>query len=85
MSNIKPTLTRVVIEREVMGEKIGSIVIPEKSRHGAQVGTVRAIGPDVTTVAIGDKVLFGKYTTSDVREYGLFIWEADIIAILEDK
>lgn len=79
---MKPLGKRVVIEREVMGEKIGSIIIPEKSRHKPQVGRVTAVGDEVTSVKIGDTVLFGKYSTADVQEYGLFIWEKDILAVL---
>jgi co-chaperonin GroES (HSP10) len=80
---MKPLGTRVVIEREVMGEKIGRIIIPEKARHKPQIGRVTQIGEQVTTVTVGDRVLFGKHSTLDVEGHGMFIWEADIIAVLE--
>ncbi len=79
---MKPLGRRVVLEREVTTEKIGSIIIPEKYRHKAQEGRVIAVGDQVTTVKIGDRVLFGKHSTLDMAE-GVFIWEQDIIAVLE--
>jgi chaperonin GroES len=79
-------------EREV---KRGGIIIPDTAKEKPQEGKVIAVGngkvnEDGTKVPLdvkaGDKILFGKYSGSEVklddREY-LIMREDDVLAILE--
>ncbi len=78
-----PLGRRVVVERDPTLEKVGSIIIPEKARRKPQMGKVTAIGDAVTTLKVGDVVLFGKHSALDVEGAGCFIWEADVMAVLK--
>ena len=82
---MKPLGRRVVVQREATQESYGRIIIPEKYRHQAQVGTVTAVGDAVETVAVGDTVLFGKHSALDVEGYGVYLWEKDLLAVLKRK
>lgn len=77
---------RVLVRRESASDKIGSIVIPERSRQTPQEGVVVAVGPEVTTLSTGDRVLFGRYAGILVRmDERLFtlLWEKDVLAVFE--
>ena len=75
---------RVLVRRELPSEKIGLIVVPERSRQTPQEGVVVAVGPEVTTLSTGDRVLFGRYAglpvSLDDRLYTL-LWERDVMAV----
>lgn len=77
---------RVLIRQETAGERYKSIIIPEKYRQIPQEGVVVAVGPLVTTLSTGDRVLYGRYAglpvTLDDRAYVL-LWERDVLAVLE--
>lgn len=80
----RPFGNRVFIQRdEVKEERRGLIWVPDKARAKPQEGTVIAIGPDVTTVQVGDRVIFGRYSVLDVAPHGLVIREPDLIAVIE--
>jgi len=49
---------RVVVKADVPGERIGSIYIPERARSQPLIGTVALIGHKVTSVSVGDRVMF---------------------------
>ncbi|MCK4546786.1 MAG: co-chaperone GroES [Candidatus Eisenbacteria sp.] len=93
--NIKPLQDRVLVkplkEKEV---KKGGIIIPDTAKEKPQEGTVAAVGPgrileSGTRVDLevkkGDRVLYGKYSGTEVKvdnqEY-LILREADILAIV---
>ena len=80
---MKPLGRRVLVEREPTLERYGSLIIPETARTKPQAGRVIAVGDQVTTVAVGDTVLFGKHATLDVEGVGVFLWEQDIIGRIE--
>ena len=92
---IKPLQDRVLVkpakEKEV---KKGGIIIPDTAKEKPQEGTVMAVGPGRMLesgklvplgVKKGDRVLYGKYSGSEVKvdddEY-LILREADILAIV---
>ena len=79
--------TRVLVRRELPSDRIGSIVVPERSRQTPQEGVVVAVGPEVTTLSTGNRVLFGRYAgipvTLDERLFTL-LWERDVMAIFND-
>jgi len=93
---IKPLHDRVIVERLEETETIkGGIIIPDTAKEKPQQGIVRAVGPGkagkdgkvlALTVKEGDKVLFGKYSGTDVKiednEY-LIMREEDILGIIQ--
>ena len=95
MSNIKPLYDRVVIKR-MEEEKLsaGGIVIPDSATEKPIKGEVIAVGTGkvldngqlrAPQVKVGDQVLFGKYSGTEVKLDGtdlLVVKEDDIFAIL---
>jgi chaperonin GroES len=95
MSNIKPLHDRVVIKR-MEEEKLsaGGIVIPDSATEKPIKGEVVAVGTGkvldngqlrAPQVKAGDKVLFGKYSGTEVKLDGvelLVVKEDDLFAIL---
>ena len=92
---IKPLSDRVVVKAEAAEEKTASgIILPDTAKEKPQMGKVVAIGPGKIsdsgssikmTVKVGDKVLYGKYSGTEVtfeNEEYLIMKENDIFAIL---
>lgn len=92
---IKPLSDRVVIEPLEADEKTsGGIYLPDTAKEKPQMGKVVAVGPGKTSdagelikpeVKVGDKVLYGKYSGTDVSVGGkdyLIVRESDILAIM---
>jgi len=93
--NIKPLSDRVVIKPIEPEEKQqGGIIIPDTAKEKPQEGEVVAVGPGRTNdsgetvkleVKVGDRVLYGKYSGTEVTvdnvEY-LIVRESDILAIV---
>ena len=93
---IRPLHDRLLVERlEEKEVKKGGIIIPDTANEKPQEGKVIAVGNGKVTdegkkipldVKAGDKILFGKYSGSDVKiddkEY-LIMREDDVLAILE--
>ncbi|MEE8478766.1 MAG: co-chaperone GroES [Candidatus Neomarinimicrobiota bacterium] len=92
---LKPLEDRVVVEPKDAEDKTASgIILPDTAQEKPQEATIVAIGPGKAsdsgtivkmTVKVGDKVLYGKYSGSEVtvngKEY-LIMRESDILAIL---
>jgi chaperonin GroES len=92
---VKPLADRVIIKPSPAEEKTkGGIILPDTAKEKPVVGEVVAVGPGKITddgkkvapeVKVGDKVLYGKYSgtevTIDGTEY-LIMREADIFAIM---
>ncbi len=87
---LKPLADRVLVEAAKAEEKTaGGIIIPDTAQEKPQRGKVIAVGngkkDEPLTVKIGDNVLYGKYSgteiTIDGKEY-LIMRESDIFAIL---
>ena len=92
---IKPLSDRVVIKAADAEEKTASgIILPDTAQEKPQIGEVVAIGPGKVndagslvkmTVKKGDKVLYGKYSGTEVSHEGddlLIMRESDILAVL---
>ena len=87
---IKPLADRVLVEPMEAEEKTASgIYIPDTAKEKPQKGTVVALGPgtkDVTMeVKIGDVVLYGKYSGTEINVDGkdfLMMKQADILAVV---
>lgn len=92
MSNlkIKPLTDRVVIQADQAEEKTaGGIIIPDNAQEKPAKGTVVAAGKgtkdDPITVKVGDKVLYGKYSGTEITLEGgtyLIMKESDILAVM---
>jgi len=88
--NIKPLADRVVIEPAAAETKTASgIIIPDNAKEKPQQGIVMAVGKgtkdDPITVAVGDKVLYGKYSGTELKLEGkdyLIMRESAILAIV---
>ena len=92
---IKPLSDRVVVKAEAAEEKTASgIILPDTAKEKPQVGKIVAVGPGKVsdsgntikmTIKVGDKVLYGKYSGTEVtfeNEDYLIMKENDIFAIL---
>ncbi len=88
--NIKPLHDRVLVEPAAAEETTaGGIIIPDTAKEKPQKGTIVAVGPgkkdEPTTVSIGDNVLYGKYSGTELQVEGkdyLMMRESDILAIV---
>ncbi len=88
--NFKPLADRVLVEPEAAEEKTSSgIIIPDTAQEKPQKGEIRAIGTgkkdEPLSVKVGDQVLYGKYSgtevTIDGAEY-LIMKESDIFGVI---
>jgi chaperonin GroES len=93
---IRPLHDRILVERlEEQEVRRGGIIIPDTAKEKPQEGKVVAVGNGKVNeegkkipldVKMGDKILFGKYSGSEVKiedkDY-LILREEDVLAILE--
>lgn len=92
---IKPLSDRVVIKPAPADEKVqGGIIIPDTAKEKPQKGEIVAVGPGKTSdtgelikmsVKVGDTVLYGKYSGTEVtidNEDYLIVRESDILAVV---
>ena len=93
---VRPLHDRIMVERiEEQEVRRGGIIIPDTAKEKPQEGKVVAVGTGKVgddgkkiplDVKTGNKILFGKYSGSEVkiddREY-LIMREEDVLAILE--
>ncbi|GBF49743.1 chaperonin Cpn10 [Leptospira ryugenii] len=96
MATIKPLGDRVVIEpKSEAEEKIGSIIVPDTAKEKPQEGKVTAVGQGryedgklvPLEVKVGDTVLYGKYSGTEIKQGGkdyLIIRENDILAVVSN-
>ncbi len=92
---MKPLADRVVVESAIADDvSKGGIILPDTAQEKPQQGTIVAVGPGkasdsgaiiAMSVKVGDLVLYGKYSGTDVtidgKEY-MIMRESDILAIL---
>ena len=86
---LKPLADRVLIEPLPAEEKVGGIYIPDTAKEKPQKGKVVAVGPgdkeNPVTLKVGDSVLYGKYSGTEINyedsDY-LIMKESDILAII---
>ena len=93
----RPLHDRVVVRRIEAEEKTkGGIIIPDTAKEKPQEGEVIAVGPgardetgqiQALDVKVGDRILFGKWSGTEVRIDGqdlLIMKESDIMGVVED-
>lgn len=87
---VTPLHDRVIVKPAKAEEKTaGGIIIPDTAKEKPQKGTVIAAGPgkkdEPVTVKVGDTVLYGKYSGTEIVIEGdelLIMRESDILAIV---
>lgn len=88
--SIKPLADRVLVEPKEAEEKTASgLYIPNSAKEKPQRGTVVAAGPGKTDepmeVKVGDEILYGKYSGTEINVDGkdyLIMRQSDILAIV---
>jgi chaperonin GroES len=88
--NIRPLHDRVVAKRKEREEEIrGGIIIPDSAKEKPQEAEVIAVGPgklddkgnrSTLDVKVGDRVLIGKYSGSEIK-----LGDQDLIILREDE
>lgn len=94
---IRPLHDRVLVKRlEETTKTAGGIIIPDTAKEKPSEGLVEAVGDGFRTedgkivplnVKVGDKVLFGKWSGTEVKLNGeerLIIKEAEILGVVEE-
>jgi len=94
-TNIKPLHDRVILKRIEEGEQVrGGIIIPDSAKEKPQEGEVIAVGEGKRNeageripldVQAGDRVLFGKYSGSEIKLDGeeyLIMREDEILGVI---
>jgi chaperonin GroES len=94
---IRPLHDRVVIERiEAEAKTAGGIIIPDTAKEKPQQGRVVAVGPGgrdesgkliPIDVKVGDRILFGKWSGTEVKIDGvefLIMKESDIMGVVTE-
>ena len=93
--NVKPLADRVIVKPLEAEEKTaGGIIIPDNAKEKPQKGEIVAVGAGKIsdngqliemTLKAGDKVLYGKYSGTEVSVDGdelLIMRESDVLAII---
>ena len=93
---LKPLLDRVVIKRvEEENKTAGGIIIPDTAKEKPSQGIVVSVGPggrdeaghDIPmTLKVGDRVLFGKWSGTEVKIEGedlIIMKESEVFGVLE--
>jgi chaperonin GroES len=96
--HFRPLHDRVVVRRIEAEEKTsGGIIIPDTAREKPQEGEVVAVGPGARddngalvelSVKPGDRILFGKWSGTEVKIEGeelLIMKESDILGVIEAR
>jgi len=89
-TNVKPIADRVLVEPDAAETKTASgIIIPDTAKEKPQRGIVIAVGSgkkdEPMTVKTGDKILYGKYSGTEISVDGkdyLIMRESDIYAVI---
>ena len=93
--NVRPLHDRLIVSRIEEGEqKIGGIIVPDSAKEKPQQGKVISAGNGKSKddgkripldVKAGDRILFGKYSGTDIRIDGedvLILREDEVLAVL---
>ena len=94
--NVRPLYDRIVVKRvEEKETKIGGLFIPDTAKEKPQEGEVVAVGKGKRLddgklvpldVKVGDRILFGKYSGSEIKLDGeeyMIMREDEVLGILE--
>lgn len=83
---IKPLADRVVATREESASKTSSgLYLPDSAKEKPVIAKIVAIGPDVKSLKVGDRIVYKEYSTTDLKindQDFLIVKEEDILATL---
>ncbi len=92
----RPLQDRILIERVESEEKsVGGIILPDTAKEKPQQGKVVAVGPGrrdeagkliAMEIKVGDKILFGKYTGTEIKIDGIeyiIMREEEVFGLIE--
>ena len=95
-TRFRPLQDRVIVKRTEEKEErsAGGIIIPDTAKEKPQEGKVVAVGPGrredgkvlAMDVRVGDRILFGKYSGTEIKldgEEHLILREEDILGVVE--
>ncbi|MCG6923477.1 MAG: co-chaperone GroES [Acidobacteriota bacterium] len=95
MANVRPLHDRLLVKRIEESETVkGGIIIPDTAKEKPQEGEVIAVGNGKTLdngtkvaldVKAGDKILFGKYSGTDIKIDGeeyMILREDEVLAVI---
>lgn len=81
---IKPLADRVVAVKEEAATKTASgLYLPDNAKEKPVLAKVEAIGPDVKSLKVGDKIVYKEYSTTELKINGteyLIVKEEDVLA-----
>ena len=93
---LRPLLDKVVLKKAEANETTkAGIILPDSAKEKPEVCEIVAVGPGgivdgkevVMTLKVGDKVITGKYTGTEVKLDGVeytIVSQSDILAVVED-
>lgn len=85
--NIKPLADYVVAQQESAETKTASgIILPSSSQEKPKVAKVLAVGKEVKEVKVGDRIIYGGYSITEIKQDGkdyLLIKEENIFATVK--
>lgn len=85
-SPVKPLADRVVAVREEAQTKTASgIFLPDNAKEKPVLAQIVAVGPNVTDLKVGDKIVYKEYSTTELNIDGveyLIVKEEDVLATL---
>jgi len=95
-TRVRPLQDRVIVKRveEKEHRSAGGIIIPDTAKEKPQEGKVVAVGPGrredgkalTLDVKVGDRILFGKYSGTEIKLEGeehVILREEDILGVVE--
>jgi chaperonin GroES len=95
---IRPIQDRILVRRDPPTDVTkGGLYIPDMAKEKLTRGTVIAVGPGKlvgtrfveTTLKVGDHIVFGKYSGSEVEHRGeddkIFMTEDEILGVIEEE
>lgn len=83
---IKPLADRVVAVRAEVATKTASgLYLPDNAKEKPVMASVVAVGPDVKSLKVGDKIVYKEYSTTELKiekDEFLIVKEEDVLATI---
>ena len=81
---IKPLADRVVAVRAEVATKTASgLYLPDNAKEKPVMAEIKAVGPDVKSLKVGDRIVYKEYSTTELKIDGteyLIVKEEDVLA-----
>ena len=85
--NVQPLGMRVLVRPIEQEAKTASgLILPDSAKEKPQIGEVVAIGDEVEMVKVGQKILFPKYTGTEIKLDGvdhIIMEDGDLLAVVD--